>query len=209
MNYKIDPEDEFLMMQEFFLSGGNVDSMPAELLRIRKIWMRADELVRKYPYYNNEKIANQLISDLPEYNLCLSTAKKHVTYAKKYFDLVESESPATHRRILSSILYKQIKKLQELQNVQGTKAHHIAKVIEGLVNRIASINHLYDKEVKDDEPTGDIVVVLSEKDFDFEDIETISDKELYKIIDQIAGAVEITPAEKQKIIDKDVKGKLI
>jgi len=209
MNYNLDPEDEFLMMQEFFLSGGTADSMPESLLRIHKIWKRADDLVRKYPYYDNEKIANQLISDFPEYDMALSTAKNHVTSAKKYYDFVEAESPNTHRRILTTILYKQIAKLEALQREQGTKAHHIAKVIQDLVNRIASINHLYDKEKQDETRQGDIYVILSENDLEFEDIDYITDKELYGIIEDVTDKVSITPAEKQKIIDKDVKGNII
>jgi len=209
MNLKINPKDEYEMMQQFFLSGGTIESMPPELLRIRKIWLRADQLVRKYPYYNNEQIANQLIADLPDFNLALSTAKNHVTYAKKYFDFVETESPAAHRRILTTILYKQISILEQLQTRQGSNAHHISKVIEKLTNRIASINGAYNEDKATEEQQGDIIVMLSDKDLDFPDIEKISDKELYQIIEDVTDYVDITNEEKQKIIDKDVKGKIL
>jgi hypothetical protein len=209
MNFKISHENEYQMMEQFFRTGGTIESMPAELLRVRRIWKRADELVRKYPYYNNEQIANQLIADLPEYNLALSSAKNHVTYAKKYFDFVETETPATHRRILTTILYKQIALLQEVQKKQGINAHNIAKSIELITNRIASMNKVYNEEIAVEEQTGDIFIMLSEKDLFFPDIPKISDKELYKIIDEITDCVDITNVEKQKIIDKDVKGNII
>jgi hypothetical protein len=209
MNLNISPEIEFDMMQQFFLNGGNSDNMPEELLRVKRIWKRADELVRKYPYYDNEKIANQLMSDLPEYNLALSTAKKHVTYAKKYFDQVEAETPATHRRILTDILYRQIAILERQQLVLPSKAHQISKVIESISNRISSLNHLYDQEKEQNENQGDIFLVLSNNDLDFPDIPSISEKELQKAIKKVTEEVDISPDEFEKIMQKDVKGNVI
>ncbi len=209
MNHNITPETEYEMMQQFFQSGGTIETMPDELLRVRKIWLHADRLVRKYPYYNNEKIAKQLIADLPEFNLALSTAKNHVTYAKKYFDFVETESPQTHRRILTEICYKQIAILERQQLQSPRRAHLISKIIEHWSNRIASINHLYEKEKQEQFEHGDITLIISDDDLKFPDLKSISDKELFKIIDKVAEEVEITTAEKQQIIEKDVNGKLI
>jgi len=209
MNLNITPENEFQMMEQFFQNGGTLDNMPQELLRVRRIWKRADEILRKFPWYDNEKIANQLIADLHEYQLSLSTAKNHVTYAKKYFNFVEAESPETHRRILTELAYKQIAVLEKLQLEQPRKAHQVSKVIEQWHNRIASINHLYDKQETEKEDNRDIFVVLSDDDLKFEDVPYISDKELYSIIDDVAEFADMTPSEKQKMIDKDVKGKLI
>ena len=209
MNYSISLKDEYQMMQDFFGSGGTIDSMPPELLRVRSIWKRADELVRKYPYYNNEKIANQLMADMPEHDLCLSTAKKHVSYAKKYFDFVETESPNTHRRILTEIAYKQIAMLEKSQLANPLRSHHFSKQIEVWSNRVASMNKVYDKEDKiTDERQGDLYFVFSDNAMEFEDVEDISDKELYKVIDQVTDKVDITTTEKKKIINKDVKGNL-
>ncbi len=209
MNLTIHPETEYNMMQEFFLNGGTSDTMPEELLRVRRIWKRADELVRKYPYYNNEKIANQLIVDLSEYNLALSTAKQHVTYAKKYFDQVEAESPATHKRILSDLLYRQIAMMEEQQARYPSKAHQIGKTIEVLVNRLASINHLYDKETEQEDAHGDVFLILSGNDLDFPDIPSVTETELQKAIKSVTDEIEVTPAEIDKIIEKDVKGNIL
>ena len=209
MNYNLKPENEFELMQEFFLSGGTVDNMPAELFRVRKIWLRADQLLRQFPYYNNEKIANHLIADLPEFNLALSTAKRHVTLAKRYFNEVEKETPATHRRILTELCYKQIAILEQQQLEYPKNAHNISKQIEKWSNRLAALNKLYEPEKADDNTHGDITIILSSNELDFPDIPQISDKELYTIIDEVAEEIEITTKDKQKIIDKDVKGKII
>jgi len=209
MNYSIKPNEEYDMMLQFFQTGGTIETMPEELLRTRLIWKRADALILKYPYYNNEKIAQQLRADFPEYDLALSTAKNHVTNAKKYFDFVETESPATHRRILSTILYKQIAILEQQQIAQPTKAHQIGKVIDGMSNRISSINHLYEKETAAPDEEGDVTIVLSNNSLEFEDIPDVTDAELYKSIDKIASVVSLSTEEKQKIIDKDVKGKIL
>ena len=209
MDYNIKPKEEYDMMLQFFQTGGTVETMPEELLRTRLIWKRADALILKYPYYNNEKIAEQLRADFPEYDLAVSTAKNHVTNAKKYFDFVETESPATHRRILTTLLYKQIAILEQQQILQPTKGHQIGKVIDALSNRIASINHLYEKETAAPEEEGDVTIILSNNALDFEDIPVISDAELYKTIDKISSVVPLSTEEKQKIIDKDVKGKIL
>ncbi|MCD6566515.1 MAG: hypothetical protein J7K53_11310 [Bacteroidales bacterium] len=209
MNLLTIQNNEYQMMLNFFQNGGTVDNMPPELLRVRRIWKRADELFRKYPYYANEKLANQLISDLPEYDLALSTAKKHITYAKKYFDFVETESPETHRRVLTTIAYKQIAILEELQLKQPQKAAHISKMMENWSNRISSINHLYDENKETEQQHGDITIIISDNELDFPDLPKISDKELYTIIEDMTDVVDITTAEKQKLIDKDVKGKIV
>jgi len=209
MNINILPETDYNIMQQFFQNGGTIDNMPPELLRVRLIWKRADEIIRKFPYYNNERIANQLISDFPEYNLSLSTAKRHVSNAKKYFDLVETETPATHRRILTELAYKQIALLENMQIAYPNRAHMVSKIIENWHNRIASINKLYDKEIEEIDNKRDITVILSGNELDFDDVPKISDKELYKIIDEVADFADLKPAEKQKIIDKDVKGKIL
>jgi len=209
MNVKLDPREEYDMMTQFFQTGGSIETMPEELFRVRTIWKRADELVRKYPYYNNEKIAEQLRADFPEFDLAITTAKNHVTNAKKYFDFVETETPATHRRILTTLLYKQIAILEQQQLKQPLRAHQIAKVIDGLANRISSINHIYDQEPAPQKEQSDMTLILSNNSMDFEDIPIITDKELYDTIEKITQVVSISTEEKQKIIDKDVKGKIL
>lgn len=209
MNYSIAPKDEYQMMQDFFLNGGTLSSMPPELLRVRSIWKRADELVRKYPYYNNEKIANHLLSDMPEMDMCISTAKKHVTEAKKYFNFCEKESPETHKRILLEICYKQIAILEKLQIANPLRANNVSKTIEQWSNRIASLSGAYDKEeTSTEERQGDLYIVFSDKELDFPDIPDISDKELYKVIDDVTDKVSISTSEKKKLINKDVKGNI-
>lgn len=206
MNIHIDPEKEYRMMQQFFQNGGNVDNMPKELLRVRQIWKEADRLIRRYGYYDNERIANQLIADHPEFNLAPSTAKQHVTAAKRYFDFVETETPATHRRRLTDLLYKQIEKLQIYQPNNPINS---SKVINELIKTIAFINHLE----KEDEPpkideTGSMLVI-SDAAIDFPDMKRYTDAQLYAIIEDVTEIVDLTPAEKKKLIDKDVNGKLI
>lgn len=209
MNLHISPDSEFDMMQQFFLNGGSSDSMPEELLRVKRIWKRADELVRKYPWYDNEKIANQLMADLPEYPMSLSSAKRHVTNAKKYFDHVETETPATHRRILTDILYRQIAILEQQQLAYPWKAHQISKAIEQVSNRISSLNHLYDREAEEPAEQGDIYLSLSSNDLEFPDIPSITEKELQKAIKKVTEVVEVTPEEIETLIKKDVKGNVI
>jgi len=205
MNVNISPEQEYQMMQAFFTNGGVVENMPEEMLRTRRLWKRADEIIRKAPWYDNEKIANQLISDFPEYTMSLSAAKRHVTAAKKYFDFVETDTPATHRRILTSLLYKQMAKLIEYQPYNPVQT---AKVIEQLSNRIAAINHLYEKEEQGEADTGDLNLIISTQEINFPDIKQLTSKELYTIIDEITDCVELTDEEKQLIIQKDVENKL-
>lgn len=203
MNIHIDPEQEYKMMMQFFQGGGEVEGMPEEMLRTRKLWKRADQLIRRYPYYDNEKIAKQLLADFPEYNLSLSSAKRHVTSAKKYFDFVETETPATHRRILTTLLYKQIEKLNIYQANNPVNA---AKIINQLAQTIAGINHLYEKDKEEEKELEEPIIVLSEKDFDDMNIKVLPEKELYKLIDKITEAVDLNPEERQKMIDKDVRG---
>jgi len=209
MNLKITPENEYFMMLQFFQNGGTLDNMPEDLKRTRTIWMRADEILRKRPWYSNETIANQLIADLPEYNLALQTAKKHVTSAKKYFDFVETDSPATHRRILVEKAYKQIAILEALQISQPLKAHYISKEIDNWCNRIAQLTKLYNEEEKDEEEIRDITIILDVNSMNFPDIKHVSQKELYKMIQDVTEYTDITPSEKQKIIHKDVEGNII
>ncbi len=209
MNIKLTAEKEFQMMQEFFLNGGTIENMPPELFRVRHIWKRADEILRKFPYYNNEKIANQLMADLSEYDLSLSTAKNHVTYAKQYFNFVESETPETHKRILTEICYKQIAILEKHQLVNPDRAHLASKSIELWSNRIASINGLYDKKEKIEAPKGDINIILSSDDMKFNDIPSLPEKELYSTIEEVTEIVDITESEKQKIISKDVENNIL
>jgi len=207
MNYKnIDPEKEYKLMSSFLMSGGNLDGMPEELRRIRLIWKRADELIRKTPFYNNERIAQLLLVEFPEYEMGLSTAKNHVTAAKKYFDSVETETPATHRRILTDILYKQIVKLNAYQAHSPVQT---AKAIAEISKMIASINHLFEKEEKNVSQEGETFIIVSSNDNDFPDIPHYTKKELFKIIDEISNVIDISETEKQKIIDKDVHGKLL
>lgn len=209
MNLIIRPEEEFEMMQQFFVNGGTSDEMPEELLRLRIIWKRADELIRKFPYYNNERIANQLIADLPEYLNTLSTAKTHVVNAKKYYDLVETDTPETHKRILTDIAHKQIAALIEQQKACPQRAHQISATIEKWVNRIASINKLYDDIVNDNFDSRDIVLVISDDSLAFPDIPDVTEKELYSTIEKVTKEIDITTAEQKRLIDKDVKGNVL
>jgi len=208
MNIKLAAETEYQMMQDFFLNGGSLDDMPEELRRVRRIWKRSDEILRKFPYYNNEKIAKQLIADLPEYDLSLQTAKLHVTNAKKYYNFVESEVPETQIRILTELAYKQIAVLEEQQKLYPAKAHLISKTIETYVNRIVSINGGYEKK-KESEDNGDIFLILSSDDTKFEDIDNVTEAELYSTIEEVTKVLDISETDKQKLIDKDVKGNII
>jgi hypothetical protein len=205
MRVPIDPEKEYKMMLQFFQNGGTSDNMPEELLRTRRIWKRADELIRKYPWYNNEKIANNLIADMPEYDMALITAKQHVIAAKKYYDTAETSTPATHRRILTDILYRQIAKLEAYQAHNPIGA---AKAIAELNKQIALMNHVYEKEEPVKELEGDTIMILSSQDNEFPELPSYSKKELYKIIDKITESIDLNPEERQKLIDKDVEGKL-
>jgi len=209
MNIKLAAETEYQMMQDFFINGGSLENMPSELRRVRKIWKRSDEILRKFPYYNNEKIAKQLIADLPEYDLSLQTAKFHVTNAKKYYNFVESEVPETQIRILTELAYKQIAILEEQQKLYPAKAHLISKTIETYINRIVSINGGYDKKKETEDKGGDIFLILSSDDTKFEDIDNVTDAELYSTIEEVTKVLDITETEKQKLIDKDVKGNII
>jgi len=209
MNIKLGAENDFLMMQEFFQSGGTLDAMPEELRRVRLIWKRADDILRQFPYYSNEKIANQLRADLPEYDLSPRLARLHVTNAKKYYDFAEGESPETHQRLLTEICYQQIAVLKKHQLNFPSKAHITGKSIEAWVNRIASINSLYDKKEQKSEDTGDLFLILSSDDMKFPDIPNVTEKELYSVIEDVTQSVEITEAEKQKIISKDVKNNIL
>ena len=206
MNIKLDPEKEFKIMQQFFSNGGSVDNMPEELLRVRRIWKEADRLVRRYPYYDNEKIANQLMADLPEFKLATSTAKQHVTAAKRYYDFVETDSPETHRRILIDILYKQIAKLQIYQANNPIKtAEAICKITEQ-ISRLKGL----DKETGvPNVETGTSFLMLSSSALDFPDMRNYTDSQLYAIIEDVTDVVDLSPGEKKKLIDKDINGKLI
>jgi len=210
MNHKINPFQEYELMLNFFQTGGNLEKMPSDLKRIHTIWKRADELVRKYPYYNNEKLAEQLRTDFAELDLTLSIAKRHVTQAKKYFDFVETETPATHRRIITTILYKQIAMLEQQQFIQPSKADRIAQTIEKIAHRIAALNKVYSEEKEEaPEEDNDITFILSTDSTQFEDIPDISDAELYRTIDKITKVIPISPEEKAEIIAKDVKNKIL
>ncbi len=209
MNLNLPIENDYQMMSEFFQSGGTLENMPEALKRVRLIWLRADKILRDFPYYSNEKIAEQLRSDMAEYDLPLSTAKAHVTYAKKYFDTVEAETPATHKRLLTELCYKQIAKLTKHQKDYPTKAHITSKSIETWANRIASINGLYN-ETKEIAPAiGDTYILLSSDALKFNDIPDVTEKELYSTIEKVTKVIDVTETEKQKIIDKDVKNNIL
>ena len=81
--------------------------------------------------------------------------------AKKYFDTVETETPATHKRLLTELCYKQIAKLTKHQKDYPTKAHITSKSIETWANRIASINGLYNETNEIAPAIGDTYILLS------------------------------------------------
>jgi len=207
MNLIISPQNEYKMMLDFFNSGGTITEMPTELLKIRTVWKRADELFRKFKYYNNEKLAKLLMDDMPEQDMALSTAKAHISNAKKYYNFVEKETPETHKRMLTDILYQQIAMMEAMQLEYPLRADRYSKQIEVIVNRIASINKLYEKEeTQTNERQGDLTIIFSSNTSNFDDIEDISDNELYTIIEEVTEKTDLSNKEKNRLISKDVKG---
>jgi len=208
MNYKISPEADYEAMQSFFIKGGTIENMSDEYKKLHIIWKRSDEILRKFPWYHNEKIANQLIADFPEYDIPLKTAKNHVSNAKKYYDFTVNETPATQVRLLTEICHKQIAILQAHQQTYKNKAHVTAKVIESWVHQIAVLNKLYADDVPVEKENSEINFILSSNDIDFDDVPSISEKEINKQLEKIAKAIDLTEAEKNQIYKKDVKNNI-
>ncbi len=210
MIVKLAPEGEYQIMLDFF-KNNKTDAMPPKLNKLHTIWKRADSILRKNPAKGNSLIARQLIIDFPEYNLTQNIATKHVINAKKYFNDTQSDTSATHIRILSEIAYKQIAILIEHQFKYPSKAPMTSKSIEMWVNRISSINGVYDKKNKSEinNTQNNLVLMLSSSDISFPDIPQVLDKDLYNIIDNIAKRTDISPSEKKQIIDKDVKNRIL
>jgi len=205
MNIKLSPKHELQLMSDFFATG-NTDNMPPALERTMKIWKRADAILLKSPYLTTEKIAKQLIIEFTdEYPMVLSTARKHVIAAKQFFDQVSTETPQTHRRILVNILYKQLAKLQSIQHHNVTQ---YSKQIDAVVHRISMLTDAYNfnTDANENEYDTDMMFIVSDNAADFPDMEEISDKKLFNLIDKLADTVSLTEEQKQELIDKDIKG---
>jgi hypothetical protein len=214
-NYKIHPEQEYLMLQNYYKTGDG-SQMPDELLRLETIYHFIQPLLDK-GFLKQQQIANLLYSefkkrdsespsDATKFNITRKTSWNHVTNARKYYFESQEENPSIHRLRLTKLLYKQIAIIQEVLSEQPVKAE---KIIMELADKIAKLNKCYDSDRENiNSSKGEIYFLLSDNTKEFPDILEVSDDELYKLIDKFTISHELTDEQKSKIIRKDVRGEL-
>jgi len=214
-NYKIHPEQEYLMLQNYYKTGIG-ENMPDELIRLETIYRFTFPFLEK-GYLQQQQIANLIYSEFKKrdsespanslkFDMSRRMAWDHVTNARKYYFESQQETPAFHRIRLTKLLYKHLALMEELLPTEPFKAE---KIILEINEKIAKLNNCYAPDLTiQNGSKGETYFLLSDNAKEFPDMIEVPDEELYKMIDKFAISHELTDEQKIKIIRKDVRGEL-
>lgn len=215
-NYKIHPEQEYLLLEEYYKTGDG-SNMPPELQRNESIYRFVRPFLDK-GYLSQQQIVNlvyshftkldqESASDAMKYRLTLKTTWNHVTNARKFYFEDKEEKPSVHRQRLTKLLYKQLEILKVAMPDNPVK---VGKIVAEVINKIADLNKVKEPDTPENEiAAGDTMFILSDNAKEFPEIEEVTDKELYLLIDDFTKNQELTPAQRERIIKKDIQGEII
>lgn len=207
MNYNIPPEQEYMLLLEYYKSGSS-EGMPEELHRMSEIYKFAAPQVER-GYLDGRAIGRMIHAEFGQkYNISANTCYKHAVNAIRYY----RETFAFDTKTLRTILTRKLLKLLDFhyEHTLPEKPAAGQKAINEITARIIELNPtLRLPDAQELQDTRDSVFVLSDRAEDFPDLNQISRARFLELVEDFTTSFELSDEQRAELIRRDINGAIM